>query len=429
MKNTLLPGLFPLVFLSCSSQENGPAAPLANPAHLGHLYEEVQLGGHRLGAIWIYCEAPDYHLVADEDEGFSCVDDVARALVFYCRHYVSQPSPEVLSKIRSLTEFLLYMQAENGFFYNFMLPGGQVNKEHQNSRAAAAFWAWRAFWALTELNLLPAAELKSLQSRSRPVLDTLLSRMQALCPPGEEKRSFDGVAVPACLAELGADQAGLIVIGLTNYYRFQPSETVKVLLLSFGNQLLQTQFGDAQSPPYGAFLSWQNYWHAWGNSQAYGLLYAGRILEHEPFIQAGLKEVKYFYPYCLEQGFIHGFKLSREADSLVIRDQRQFPQIAYGIRPMVFAALEAFAITGDTAYAHTAGRLGAWFFGGNPAGQAMYDPETGRAYDGIGSPTEINRNAGAESTIEALLSLQAVEAVPEAIHILKMTKSKSNGRN
>jgi hypothetical protein len=39
----------------------------------------------------------------------------------------------------------------------------------------------------------------------------------------------------------------------------------------------------------------------------------------------------------------------------------------------------------------------------------MYDPKSGRTFDGIGSPEEINLNSGAESTIEALLSLQALE--------------------
>ncbi|MDV7402939.1 hypothetical protein RZS08_66560, partial [Arthrospira platensis SPKY1] len=104
-------------------------------------YEEVTLDGATLGAVWIYCEAPDYHLVADDDEGFTCVDDVARALVFYCRQYAADPAPEVLDKIRSMTEFLLFMQADNGYFYNFLLPGPKINRTHQNSRAVANWWS------------------------------------------------------------------------------------------------------------------------------------------------------------------------------------------------------------------------------------------------------------------------------------------------
>ncbi|MCB9049738.1 MAG: hypothetical protein H6556_09920 [Lewinellaceae bacterium] len=430
MIRNLLAVLTCFAVLSCSSPpDDGPANDLINLAHLSHLYEEFQVGDTRLGVIWIYCEAPDYQLVADSDEGFTCVDDVARALVFYCRRYTTHPSPEILEKIHSLTEFLFYMQAENGFFYNFMLPDKQPNQTHENSRAVPNFWTWRAFWALSELNLLQVEELSALQSRSQPILDTLASRLETFCPSDTEVAVFNGISVPACLAELGADQAGLIMIGLANCYRIHPSGKVRQLLLRFGNLLLQTQFGDAGRPPYGAFLSWRNYWHAWGNNQAYGLLYAGRILDYPPFLAAGLKEVQNFYPYCLEQGFIHGFQLAREADSLVLRDYHQFPQIAYGIRPMVFASLEAYAITGDTTFAHTAGRLATWFSGNNPAGQAMYDPATGRTFDGIGLPAEVNHNSGAESTIEALLSLQAIEAVPAAMEVLNRTKTNDHGRD
>ena len=55
-----------------------------------------------------------------------------------------------------------------------------------------------------------------------------------------------------------------------------------------------------------------------------------------------------------------------------------------------------------------AGIAAAWFFGNNPAGVAMYDPATGRTYDGInpGDPNNmVNRNSGAESTIHGLLTM------------------------
>ena len=39
----------------------------------------------------------------------------------------------------------------------------------------------------------------------------------------------------------------------------------------------------------------------------------------------------------------------------------------------------------------------------------MYNPADGICYDGINSGNEINLNSGAESTIEALLSMQMLE--------------------
>jgi hypothetical protein len=44
----------------------------------------------------------------------------------------------------------------------------------------------------------------------------------------------------------------------------------------------------------------------------------------------------------------------------------------------------------------------------------MYHPENGRCYDGINADGSINLNSGAESTIEALLALLAIEQNPLA---------------
>ncbi|MEZ4956156.1 MAG: hypothetical protein R2825_21540 [Saprospiraceae bacterium] len=398
-----------LFFFTCTSPQKTENTSLINTDHLDHLYESINIDGRTLGTIWIYAEAPDYHLVADDDEGFTCVDDVARALVFYVRQYAHEPNEKGLEKIRSLTEFLLYMQADNGYFYNFLLPGPQINKTHQNSLPIANWWSWRAFWALSEMGLLKEEKLTELQNRSRPVMDTLIGKMEQICPTTDSLQYFEGIPTPDCLVDLGSDQPAVMMVGLTNYYRQQPSERVKLLLTRFGNLLLKTQQGDAKTPPHFAFLSWRNYWHAWGNSQAYALLYAGRVLQNQPFIEAGLNEVRYFYPYCLKNGFMSGFKMAVENDQPVVKDIQPFSQIAYGLRPMVYASLEAFAITGDTTFAETAGKLGTWLFGSNPANQTLYDSTNGRTFDGIGSPSEVNKNSGAESTIEGLLTLQAIE--------------------
>jgi hypothetical protein len=398
-----------LVLGRCTPSEKTSVPHLVNPAHLDHLFEEITVGDERLGTIWIYCEAPDYHHVGDEDEGFTCVDDVARALVFYCRGYQSNPSEMGLKKIRSLTAFLLHMRSDNGFFYNFMLPGGQINTTHQNSVARSSFWTWRAFWALSELQLLDNGSLADLKKEAKPALDELVGKLPALCPSPADTAQFGGIALPKCLAELGADQASVILLGLSNLYQAAPSDSLKNLLLSFGNLLLRGQFGDAQTAPYHAFLSWQNYWHAWGNTQAYSLLRAGNAIHHQPFIEAGLNEVRHFYPYLLKKGILHEFKLVQESEKLAVHDEKPFPQIAYDLSPMILAAAEAYRITGDKAFWETATQLASWFSGNNPAKQAMYDPATGRCFDGIGSATEVNRNAGAESTIEALLALQAVD--------------------
>lgn len=409
--------LFFGLLTACVPQEKQPviaASQWVNPAHLDHLYEEVKMGNDTVGAIWIYCEAPDFHHVGDEDEGFTCVDDVARALVFYCRFYQENPSPEVLRKIKSLTAFVLKMQAENGFFHNFLLPGGQINATHKNSQAIANWWSWRAFWGLSEVALLRNAELADLQKQVKPAVDILVKNMPSICPSVADTSVFEGVVLPKCLSEFGADQTSVMLLGLANFYQINPSDSLKSLLLSLGNQLLLMQKGDAATPPYGAFLSWRNNWHGWGNTQAYAMLRAGKVLHHQPFLEAGLNEVRNFYPQIIKLGFLREFKLTKTDSLFSMQDVKQLPQIAYDISPMVLASATAFELTQDTIFAKQTGQLATWFFGNNPAKKPMYDPTSGRCLDGINSPTELNQNSGAESTIEALLALQAVEKMAAA---------------
>ncbi|TQJ11738.1 hypothetical protein [Kribbella jejuensis] len=81
-------------------------------------------------------------------------------------------------------------------------------------------------------------------------------------------------------------------------------------------------------------------------------------------------------------------------------------QIAYGVD----ARLQALVAVGQH---HLAAFAAAWYFGSNRAGQPMYDPTTGRTYDGISGDGTINRNSGAESSIHGQLSMLALDAHPE----------------
>jgi hypothetical protein len=99
-------------------------------------------------------------------------------------------------------------------------------------------------------------------------------------------------------------------------------------------------------------------------------------------------------------------------------DKEQFPQISYDIRVMVFAAIYAYDNTSELEFAHMAAKLSMWLFGSNAANYRMYDSITGRCYDGIDSSSSVNKNSGAESTIEALLILNEIEKFPVIKKIL-----------
>jgi hypothetical protein len=176
---------------------------------------------------------------------------------------------------------------------------------------------------------------------------------------------------------------------------------------------------DTTSFPYGAFLSYQNTWHAYGNVQAYALMQAGNFLNAPQYNKAAFAEVDNFYPWLLKNGFLSAFSIADSSGVIQILSDTAYSQIAYGIEPMVFAAAEAYQETGQPGYADMAGHLAAWFLGANVAATDMYSISTGVCFDGLSSPTSVNQNSGAESTIEALLTLQKVEAYPAIDAALK----------
>jgi hypothetical protein len=227
-----------------------------------------------------------------------------------------------------------------------------------------------------------------------------------------KERAFEeiaGLKLPAWLPyKYAADQASVLIMCLSNYYNFTEDSSVLeyVELLADGIMLMQVR--EDESKYYGAILSWMNTWHAWGNLQSYALLAAHRITGSKEQLASALLEIDNFYKYQYEKKYISFFEVSKTDNYLESSGEQIYSQIAYGIRPMVYAALEAFKITGEKKYAVLAAECGSWFFGINLQNEQMYFPETGICYDGM-SEDGINKNSGAESTIEALLALQEIE--------------------
>ncbi|MFQ5603073.1 MAG: hypothetical protein ACE5HS_07365 [bacterium] len=387
---------------------------LFNLTHLDHLYEEVVIDGKEMAIIHIYCEYPDYRWVDAADEGIACVDDVARAAVVYLRHFEISGEESSLHKAQKLLEFCRYMQADDGLFYNFIFTDHTINRHGETSFKSLGWWSVRAIWALAEgfrvyqqRDSSYAALLQTQIQKTFTHIDTLLERYP-------EVDIINGFKVPKWLLyHSAADATSELMLGLTAYVKAAGDSTAMRYIKTFAEGLLQMQVGDREHFPYGMFLSWRNVWHGWANGQTQALAYMSQVVHNETFQNAAMKEASYFYPYWIGSGFPREYKLVR-ADSFGVESKQRFAQIAYNLRPAVVGALKLYDLTKDEKYARLAGELATWFFGNNPAQAQMYDAETGRGFDGILSETEINRNAGAESTIEALYSILEVEANPIA---------------
>lgn len=400
-----------LILANADAQRKGVQS-LVNPSHLNHLYEDINVNGREMGIIHIYADYPDYNYVEASGEGISCVDDVARALVFYIRYYDAAKDKSVLNKIKRLSNFIVYMQADNGFFYNFIWKDYTRDTTYRTSVAEPSWWTWRAIWALAEAQkFYKKYDIKEFKA-IKPVLDkgvsATISWLDNNKAPAE---SYGGFNLPAILPSgTASDQAAVIVKAFCLYYESDKKPAIKKEIERLCESIMQMQAGDANNFPYYAFLSWQNTWHMWGNSQSDALICAGKALNKQEYINSAKKEIKNFYPYLIKNNYLSNFTIEKHSGLIALKDSSKFSQIAYGIRPVVLACLGL----GDAASSKLAGEAAAWFFGRNVLGKAAYNPKTGVCFDGINNAEEFNKNSGAESTIESLLALIAVEQNPVA---------------
>lgn len=379
---------------------------IVNKSHLDYLYKDIVVDGKEMAIIHIYSNAPDYKYVGDDDEGYACVDDAARAAIFYLEYFKTYNDSSSLYKYYNLVEFLLYMQAENGFFYNFIWEDNSINKTFKTSVAEANWWSWRALWALTEGYDLLITPENDLSKRVKKSIFQIIENIKKNISKEKSEVTIEGIKLPDWLPfQYAADQAALLTIVLSNYYQISEDKDVLEYLNSLVKGIMMMQINDLKCEYNGAFLSWQNEWHGWGNSQAYALLKAFEVLKNEKLKTAALFELNNFYQRLFEIEFLSSFSVSKTDCNFEIIKSNKFSQIAYNIRPMVYALLEAYKITSDTSYAMQAGQIAKWFTGKNPAREVMYNPHTGIIYDGIENENLINKNSGAESTIEGLLTL------------------------
>ncbi len=402
------------------------AASLFNLAHLDALSEEIVLAGQPALLVHTYCEAPDYRPIGAEGEGIAAVDDVARAALVYLDHWSTTGKQESLRRARAALNFVLAMQTPSGAFYNFVLDrAGTINRDGPTSRLPLDWWDCRALWAIARgyavfrwIEPGVARRLASAYLRTERLLDRHVGEVGTW-------KTVQGVRTPAWLPSGSAALSAVAMLALAEFQVASPNPATARTLAALADGLAAFQLGGPGQFPWGLHphsIDGVHSWHAWGAHEAQALARAGQVLGERGWIAAAQREVDGFFAWQLATERLH------ELAPLPIVAGQQ----AYGVNCMVQAAMNLFHATGDPHYARLAGLHASWLLGNNAAGLPTYDPETGRGYDGIdgidgingrGGEFTVSRHAGAESTIEALMALQAVLPVPEAARCLAFRPS------
>jgi multiple sugar transport system substrate-binding protein len=374
--------------------------------HLRHLGLDAVVRGKPVRVVALYAEAPDYRPVGsparDGYEGIAALDDAARAAVVYLRSYEVSGEARARAEALGLLAFVAAMEQGDGEFVNFVDTRGRLNRDARSSRKSMSYWAARGLWALGEGVRVLGVSYVTDSTTMRPVLDRALARLAREVSAG---RLIGGSATATSEA----------LLGLLALQRAEPSEQLAALAARTAELLVPLARGSETSAPWGARVDRPDAsWHAWGSRSVTALAEAGVVLNRPDFVVAAREEAD-----ALWGRFLLGGQLA----SAVSLDGTVtwYPQIAYGVGNIVEGYLALAEATGERRYAVFAGLTAGWFTGANAAKVSMYDERFGRTFDGIDGPSagQVNRNAGAESTIEALLALQRVAADPDASRYMR----------
>ncbi|GAA2071397.1 hypothetical protein [Actinomadura alba] len=426
----------------------GPAGRLTNLAHLDWLRAAItppDQPGHStyrltdepaIGVLWTYADRqPDgtykrigggtYDPATDTyGQGAFNADDISRAAVVYIRHWQTTGAPSSRTAAYQLLRGLTYLQTTAGQSAGnvvlWMQPDGTLNPSAEPkelpdpSDSSDSYWLARTIWALGEGH---AAFARTDRRFARFLGDRLQLALDAVdrhvLGRYGEWLDIDGTRVPAWLIADGADATGEALLGLTAYVRASGDPRARGVLAKLSEGVAAMRAGTPRTWPFGAVLPWalsRAVWHAWGGLAPAGLARSYDVLGDKRLLDAALTDVASFTPHLLITAGPQNGWLPTPSDPV---------QIAYGAQSRVESLLAA-ADAGDRPRLRAlAGVAASWFFGNNPAGTPMYDPATGRTFDGVDGGGKVNQNSGAESAIHGLLAVLALDSAPDAAAVAR----------
>ena len=371
---------------------------------LDYLTEVREVKGDSLAILHIYSDYPGYAYVDATGEGIACVDDAARGIVAYLKHYKHTGREKSLRLVKHLLSFLFYMQADDGGFYNFIWEDYSRNTDGETSHnRGITWWTARAIWAMGYLRYESGnlrIEPERLDSLDRSMARALEKLLQQDWTPDQWQMKYD-FKIPErnWLADGWANMSSELALGLIYYASATGDDEVDSLARMLCDGLAAFQIGDRSNYPFGLHPDGTrniHRWHAWGARGTQTLALASRLLQdpNPSWLDAARNTADNLYTHML---------LTKRI-SLIESIPAEASQINYDMAPVINGLAELHRTTGDEIYATRAGLYATWWFGDNPRGVKMYDEENGRFYDGV-SPGRWNRNSGGETNTEGLMAL------------------------
>ena len=392
-----------------------------NTSHLDHLFQKINVNGREMGFLYFNSTYPDYKYADNPGVGIANVSDASQGIIFYIKYYEHKKDSSIINKIKMLTNFLLYMQDDNGFFNNYIWENYSKDISNQMSIAAPNMWSWKAIFALGEAYNFFKKEDPEYSERILKPLQISVSntRKWLIKNKSDSTQNFGGFRLPTWLPNnTNADQAAMIVKGFLSYYSATHDTLIKLQIIHLCGGIKGMQAGTGREFPYYGYLTNMNNWQQDDQYQAEAMLNAGKLFNISDYISSAQKEIWDFYPYLIKGGYLYKTSVNLLPDTSVLIDSVKYPQLPSGILPFVSASVIAYNYAKDMGSASVAGLLANWFLGQNAAGMSLYNYKTGICFNKIVNETDIDKNSGAQATINALQTFLEIDKVPLAKRIV-----------
>jgi len=340
---------------------------------LARLTRPVPAAGPSALALAVYSDPSGEPVTAKESgyEGVACVDDAARALDVLCSVWTRTRDPGIERWARGMLEFVLWMQGDDGRWWNFIYDwNGPRNETGVTSSTGENFWHARALSGVTSAWFTFADE-RALVALRRGIDHPVKQ------PAPADVRALHVLVGLRLLDDRSFEHGGEIV------HRWAR----EISGCREGDVLMNNP--DERGEP-----------HLWAHMQEGVLVEAGRALDDDALVDVARASARSLLVPIVSDGFDR-------------------PSVTpYDVACSTYSLDRLADIDGDD-WPELATRARQWFDHVDETGRAIYDRHAGRVADGI-DDGRVSGNSGAEANVVAAEALfeDAVGSVTEAVALL-----------
>ena len=343
--------------------------PRLNIGHLEILSDDTGIIQHAM------------YSVPDRKNGY-CLDDNARALIATLKAQDFFPDTSNIRLIKSYLSYIHYSQLPDGRFHNFLNYERRFLDEVGSEDSFG-----RTIWALGYM-------IESAPRLGDIGMDTLA-------------RQIFEKAVPNSHRLLSPRAWAYSMLGFNHYLnRFPKDHRAAEFMLDFANRLMSL---------YRAFAGhdwrWFEPYVTYDNGRLPQSLYlAGEFLHDREYLRIAKETLGFLTENVFTNDIFMPIGTNgwwRKGESKALFDQQPIEGSSM-IDAYLTAARSIYTPPAEARhYEILAKKVWNWFMGANIHGKSLFDPLTGACADGI-TNREISLNQGAESTICAIMSLEAL---------------------